>query len=161
MKRFKSHINIIKTNLALLSLILLVVAFRLVGPSKASFQDVETTTSTFTSGSVDLAVESLTTPTPLPISKGENASFSVLIANVGTLDFGYFQKYDTAAGDLDLCQALNIRVVYNWYDNVGTLHQSEKYDGLLTDFSVNELATDVEMMIDISQSGCLQYSLAE
>jgi len=150
MKRFKAHINTIKTNLALLSFIVLIAVFRLVDPSKATFQDLETTSHLFTTGSLDLEVEHLTPMNPTSLNKGDTASFSGLVSSVGSLDFRYSQKYATASGDLDLCQALHIKVIYNWYDSVGTLHQSQKYNGLLEGFSINQLGADSEMQISNS-----------
>ncbi|MCD6178136.1 hypothetical protein J7K03_02720 [bacterium] len=70
------------------------------------------------------------------MTPGASTARDIYITKLGSLDFkyrGHSEPVDDSC-DLDLYNALWLKVWYNWYDEGGTKHTELKYDGLLKNF---------------------------
>ncbi len=122
--------------------------FLLIPQTNAYFSDVELSEDNlFTASTLDLEFDSNTTDfTPIDIIPNTIATRSAKIRNVGVLPFKYSQEYVYASGSATLCNTLDLKAYYNWYDNSGVLHQDLKYDDKLSSFSLNTSGTDTDMV---------------
>lgn len=122
-------------------------SFILLSFTNAAFFDVESAIgNTFSTGTIDLEIETdKSNFSPLPILKGQTATQSALFRNTGMNNFKYSQEITNTTGDSELCNALKLKTYYYYYDNLGALQKTLKYDGLLSTFSINLIGTDIQM----------------
>ncbi|NMB56838.1 lamin tail domain-containing protein [Candidatus Beckwithbacteria bacterium] len=143
--------RVLKNTLARTLLLLFLCLLTVLPLSSALFNDSENSNENkLNSSSLDLEFKSkFANFIPQNLTPGSVATQSALIANVGKLPFQYSQEVKLATPDAALCQALKLKVNYNWYDNLGVLHQMLKYNNLLKDFSI---ISDTDTMIPSSKT---------
>jgi hypothetical protein len=127
----------------------LMISFLAVIMTTAFLSDQESSLgNTFATGTLDLEIEKKADDfSPIELLPGQSATQSALWRNAGNLDFLYSQEIANATSSAGLCDNLQLKTWYYYYDSLGILQKSLKYSGLLASFSINTLGTDPEMGI--------------
>ena len=134
--------------LAKISIVGLLLSLTLPSASTALFSDIEATHhNQMATSSLDLDFSSVGDDfTPQSLMPGQSASQSVLVGKLGRLDFSYSQQISLADDSPPLCQHLNLKTWYYYYDDLGELQTDLKYSGLLSDFVLNLDSSDPDLI---------------
>jgi len=141
---YKKYLLIIVIGLSLAGLLS-------IGPTYAFFSDgVDSSSNIFTAGILDLTLRSgQGNFVPLEIANdmdpGESVARDIYIKKEGSLSFQYDAHSESILDDCDLefYNLLELKVWYNWYDDIGK-HMDLKYNGPLKGFN---LITDPDLQI--------------
>ena len=124
-----------------------------IGETFAYFSDTENSNSnTYQTGTLDFSLRSGQTNFVPPeiannMSPGESVTRDIYIKKDGSLPFQYDSHSEptpsTSSCDLEFYDLLELKVWYNWYDDIGK-HMDLKYDGFLKDF---DFAIDTDLQI--------------
>lgn len=143
--------------------IVLLVLFSILSiqPASAFLHDLEITSdNTFSAGSLVVGMRSGQNnfvSDPLDLEPGDVVTRDVYVQKTGSLDYKYKSEYEFISGDEELCQNLELKVWYNWYDALpsqpnyhANRHMDLKYNGLLSnfsDFDTNSPTHDPDMQL--------------
>ena len=125
------------------------------------FQDIEVSQgNTIETGTLDLGLrsgQSNFVSGADSMEPGDSVTRDIYVQNLGNNPFSYKASYEYVSGDEDLCEGLQLRVWYNWYDaeppalgDHSTRHMDLKYFGPLAnfdDFDTNSPTHDPDMVL--------------
>lgn len=134
-------------------IVILLILITLPPSSSALFSDQEKTAANQLSTST-LDLEILTHKSNFesePLMPGKSATQNALLINAGKLAFAYSQEI-TNLSNSPLCENLILKSWYYYYDNLGNLQKKLKYNGILTNYSINSDSLDSEMINPNSNS---------
>ena len=92
---------------------------------------------------------------PLTMEPGDRVTRDVYVQKLGSSDMKYKSEFEMLAGsDSELCEALELRAYYNWYDALPSFpsyhqfrHMDLKYSGLLSNFTDFDTSPDPDMTL--------------
>lgn len=130
-------------------LVLILLAFIPISLSSSLFSDIETAASNeMGTGIIDLEMAKKNDAiTPEKIVAGAFTSQDIIMRNSGLNTFIYSQEMTEPTGSTDLCNSLELKAYYKYYNELGELKKTLKYTGLLTDFEMGKLADDPDFKI--------------
>lgn len=129
-----------------LPLLLLLVVAAAMSVTSANVSDVESTEeNTFRATTLDMSLRSTAFDPATALEAGDETKRDVFVQNVGELLFKYSQAYQYLSGDTALCDALELKVDYQYYNNSGVLQTINKYKGGLSSFTLNTSGSDADL----------------
>jgi hypothetical protein len=142
-------------------ILIVILSFPQLGASMSYFSDTVTIAgNTLTSSSLEVGMRSGQgnfVSNPLDLEPGDSVTRDIYTQKLGSLDSKYRSEYEYVTGDTELCDALQVKVWYNWYDALpsfsgdhSTRHMNLKYNGPLSsfnDFDTSEITHDPDMQL--------------
>jgi len=146
---FKLNLHIITRILSKSSYLTLVVSFLAIISTNAFLSDNEISIgNTFASATLDLEVSAKTTSFDVQnLLPGQSSSKQFIIKNNGNLPFIYNQTIANLSTTDGLCQELDLKVYYYWYDASDVLHKELKSNKKLSAYFLNAMADDDDAQI--------------
>jgi hypothetical protein len=142
-------------------ILIIILSLSQLGSSMSYFSDTITASgNTLTTSSLEVGMRSGQgnfVSNPLDLEPGDSVARDIYTQKLGTLDSKYRSEYEYVSGNAELCNALQLRVWYNWYDaqplspgDHSTRHMDLKYSGSLSsfnDFDTSEITHDPDMQL--------------
>ncbi len=142
-------------------ILIIILALSQLGMSMSYFSDTVTITgNTLTTSSLEVGMRSGQgnfVSNSLDLEPGDSVARDIYTQKLGALDFKYRSEYEYITGDTELCDTLQLKVWYNWYDapppspgDHSTRHMELKYNGPLSsfnDFDTSEIIHDPDMQL--------------